>query len=470
LQAALNAASLGDEILLHAGATFTGNYTLPVKSGSGWLIITTTGTLPSPGTRVHPSDAAQMAKIVAADPTSPAIQTAPGAHNYRLVGLEITAAPGATTGYSMVALGDGSATQNTLAKVPHDLILDRMYVHGTPTLNFQRCVALNSGSTAIVDSYLSECHAKGMDAQAIAGWNGPGPYRIENNYLEGSGENVMFGGADPQITGQLPRDITIRRNYFFKPPSWKGVWEAKNLLEFKIGQRILVEGNVFENSWPDAQVGTAIVMGSTDQGGTAPWSETSAVTFRNNIVRNIAQGFSISATPNPGVSVPANHIAILNNLLERVGSDGDYAGEAGRIFELAGIQGGLTIQHNTALTTHNYSFVLSGARKIQQLVVSDNIFGAGDNVIDNADGKGFGTAALNASAESGWVFRRNVVVGVPPASNPTDNFYPAASANLGLNAAFILPSGSLYLNAATDGSAVGANIATINAATAGVTQ
>ena len=27
-------------------------------------------------------------------------------------------------------------------------------------------------------------------------YNGPGPYKIANNYLEGSGENVVIGGAD----------------------------------------------------------------------------------------------------------------------------------------------------------------------------------------------------------------------------------------------------------------------------------
>ena len=29
------------------------------------------------------------------------------------------------------------------------------------------------------------------------GWNGPGPFLIENNYLEAAGENIMFGGNDP---------------------------------------------------------------------------------------------------------------------------------------------------------------------------------------------------------------------------------------------------------------------------------
>src|SRR5687767_8873221 len=36
LQFALNAAQPGDTIVLQAGAVFTGNFTMPAKSGNGW--------------------------------------------------------------------------------------------------------------------------------------------------------------------------------------------------------------------------------------------------------------------------------------------------------------------------------------------------------------------------------------------------------------------------------------------------
>src|SRR5437867_7115559 len=41
LQAAINNAQPGDTIKLEAGATFTGNFTLPVKNGTGWIVIRT---------------------------------------------------------------------------------------------------------------------------------------------------------------------------------------------------------------------------------------------------------------------------------------------------------------------------------------------------------------------------------------------------------------------------------------------
>src|SRR5207249_2684876 len=66
VQAALNAAQPGDVITLQAGATFTGPFTLPNKTGTGWIIVRTSApdsSLPAPGTRVTPSYAAVMPKI-----------------------------------------------------------------------------------------------------------------------------------------------------------------------------------------------------------------------------------------------------------------------------------------------------------------------------------------------------------------------------------------------------------------------
>src|SRR5687768_13153544 len=81
------------------------------------------------------------------------------------------------------------------------------HVHGDPLIGQKRCIALNATHVTIADSYISECKSTTQDSQAIAGWNGPGPYTIENNYLEAAGENVMIGGSDPSITDLVPSDI-----------------------------------------------------------------------------------------------------------------------------------------------------------------------------------------------------------------------------------------------------------------------
>src|SRR5262249_15475102 len=104
---------------------------------------------------------------------------------------------------------------------PHDFVIDRCYIHGNALSNSKRGIALNCAAAAIENSYLSDFHAVGFDTQAIAGWNGPGPFTIRNNYLEASGENVMFGGADPSIEGLVPSDIHVHHNLPAKPTDWR---------------------------------------------------------------------------------------------------------------------------------------------------------------------------------------------------------------------------------------------------------
>src|SRR3954452_18313016 len=68
LQSALNAAQGGDTITLAAGATYTGHFQLKQNNSSQWITIQSSGagSLPS-GTRVSPSQASSMAKLVTPD-------------------------------------------------------------------------------------------------------------------------------------------------------------------------------------------------------------------------------------------------------------------------------------------------------------------------------------------------------------------------------------------------------------------
>ncbi|MDX6693404.1 MAG: hypothetical protein QOF02_1007, partial [Blastocatellia bacterium] len=224
LQSAINAAQPGDTILLEAGATFRGPFTLPNKgAATEWITIRTStpdASLPAAGERISPADAPLLPKLLAPGGAS-AIQTAPAAHHYRLVGLEFKSPENSGLVYDLVKLGDGSSAQNTLDKVPHHLTLDRCLVTASASQQMKRGVALNSAETTVTGCYISGFKMEGQDSQAIGGWNGPGPFHILNNYLEAAGENLMFGGATPSIPGLVPADIEVRRNYLFKPLSWR---------------------------------------------------------------------------------------------------------------------------------------------------------------------------------------------------------------------------------------------------------
>src|SRR4029450_3932821 len=98
-----------------------------------------------------------------------------------------------TGGGDVVALGDGLQTDRTA--VPANLVLDRVVVRGEATRGRKRGIPLNSASTIIRNSYIAGIRQAGQETQAIAGWNGPGPFLIENNYIEAGSIGVLHGGA-----------------------------------------------------------------------------------------------------------------------------------------------------------------------------------------------------------------------------------------------------------------------------------
>ncbi len=221
LQGALNTARPGDTVVLEANAEFVGNFVLPVKSGDAWITLRTStpdSALPPAGFRIKPTDAALLARLRSPNADA-ALRTAPGAHHWAIRYLEFRANQDGVG--DLIQIGDGSSAQNSLAMVPHHIVLNHVYVHGDRYVGQKRCIALNAASVTISDSYVADCKGVGQDTQAIGGWNGPGPYTIENNYLEAAGENVMFGGADPAIRDLVADGITVRRNYFSRPLSWR---------------------------------------------------------------------------------------------------------------------------------------------------------------------------------------------------------------------------------------------------------
>ena len=78
--------------------------------------------LPSAGSRVNPTNASAMAKVVSVDPSAPVFATVPSASYYRLVGIEATMPSSATMAYIIIRLGDSGPPQDELSEVPHHLI------------------------------------------------------------------------------------------------------------------------------------------------------------------------------------------------------------------------------------------------------------------------------------------------------------------------------------------------------------
>ncbi|HEU4767763.1 MAG TPA: hypothetical protein VFS77_10320, partial [Pyrinomonadaceae bacterium] len=405
LQDAIDQAKPGDTIILEAGAVYRAPITLPVKSGSDFITIQSSraGDLPE-GVRVSPSQSALFAKLQSATNSEPIVKTKPGAHHYKFVGIEFSTTDEKVKVHDLIRLGDWH-TQKTLDSVPHHLIIDRSYIHGFKTQEVQRGIALNSSETSILNSYISEVHGKGYDTQAICGWNGPGPYKIINNYLEASGENVMFGGADPAIPELVPSDIEFRNNYLFKPlswhpkdPSYAGIhWTVKNLFELKNARNVIIDGNVFENNWTDAQAGRAILFTVRNEQSTAPWSTIQNVEFTNNIVKNSPAALNLLGSDYPKPSKRATGIRIANNLFIDISA---------AFLTMSGYYD-VTIEHNTHFQSGNI-MILYGEQSLRFTYRNNVTIRDSKGYGVKGDGTGEGTIALDMFTP-GYKFEKNVI-------------------------------------------------------------
>jgi hypothetical protein len=362
-----------------------------------------------------------MAALVAGP--DPVLATAPGAHHYRLVGLELRPRE-RTFVKNLVELGGAGAT--SLDALPHHIVFDRCYIHGDPRSGGRRGIALNAREAAVIDSHLSDFKDPRADSQAIGGWNGPGPFLIANNYLEAAGENVMFGGGDPAIRDLVPSDIEIRGNHLAKPLAWKageagyeGRWVVKNLFELKNARRVVVEGNLFERNWAQDQNGFAILFTVRNQDGGAPWSTVEDVTFANNVVRHVGGGVNMHGTDDLRPSRFTKRIAIRNNLFEDVG--GARWGGRGTLFQVINGLGQLVIEHNTGVQTGSVVFA-EGPGRHEGFVFRHNVAPHNEHGI-----VGTGTASGSETLDRyfpGAVVEGNVIAGGPSGRYPRGNDFP----------------------------------------------
>jgi hypothetical protein len=477
LQAAIDAAQPGDTILLEAGATFAGSFKLSAKGGTTYITIrssTPDSQLPPAGTRMTPTYAPLLAKIKSTNAGS-AIRTGAGSNYWRLQFLEF-APSSPTSGETMIEFGMADSTQSTLSSVPHHLIVDRSYVHGDPSYGARRGIALNSGDAQVVDSWISDIKQVQTDTQGIAGWNGPGPYLIQNNYIEAGAENIMFGGADPHIPNMVPSNITIRRNYISKPLNWRNeAWTIKNLIEFKNAQDVLIEGNTLENNWASGQQGYSIAFTPRNQSGSAPWSVVKNITVQNNVLRHMAAGFNISGYDDEHSSQQTQHIIIRNNLAYDISPS--YGGTTSNVASgwFAVIGNGpadITFDHNTIDNSGNavmfiYAGVAPTGTKIYQMVINNNLMRHNSYGI-NGDRVGEGLAAFNTYTPDVTMLR-NAMAGGSAKLYPTGNFFPTVATwttdfvNIAASN-YQLVSSSLSQNAGTDGKDLGVDFVELNAA------
>jgi hypothetical protein len=530
-QAALNNASCGDTIQLQAGATFSGVFEFPRKScdEAHWIIVRTNApdsSLPPEGTRITPCFAGVaslpgrpsfpcasphnvLAKLIFVNKTGfGPVVFASGANHYRLIGLEITRAPGTGRISELI-------TPDIAAPADH-LVLDRLWVHGTAHDETTRGVYLAGlVSTAIMDSFFTDFHCVAMtgacvDAQAIGGGGGnypTGPIKIVNNFLEASGENVILGGG---AATTVPTDIEIRQNYLFKPLIWMvgqpgfvgGVdgnpFIVKNHFELKNAQRVLFEGNIAENTWGGfSQAGYSLLLTPKNQtSGTrnvCPMCLVTDVTIRYNKVSHTAAGMQIATVDSDagGEAAAGARYSIHDTTFDDINAVAYNGG--GPLFLImngwrSNVLNNVSISHVSGFGDDNYPLLTIGNAsnlpKMSGFTFTNNLVLAGARPVWSSGG-GPTNCAYNDvpittinNCFASYSFVNNAIIASPskyPASKwPHGNFFPAdpvtvqfVNYNDGKGGDYHLVPSSPYKNAGTDHKDLGADIDAIETLTAG---
>ena len=388
-QSALNRAKPGDTILLQAGAKFVGAYNLPNKMGGEFITIQSSelAKLPQDGERISLKDAALMPKILSSGKGKGAIETSPGAHHFRFIGIEFAPANNDYI-YNLIWLN----AENT-KDIPHHIEIDRCYIHSNLPGVTRRGIGLNSTDSIIKNSYLAGFAGEGEETQGICGWSGTKNVKILNNYIEGGAENIMFGGSDPASADLIPSDIEIRGNHLNKPPEWKGKYATKCLFELKNAKRVNFVGNYLENNW----VGSAFRITVRNGGGTAPFSTIEDVLVKDNFVVNAGDGVNILGTDNEFPSQKLKRLTIVNNLFLDIGNK--IPEGSGYFIQINGGEDVL-IANNTVF---NYGSIASlYGETTKNLLFRDNI------VAHNAYGI-HGYENIH-SVEAQKVFQNNIIV------------------------------------------------------------
>ena len=529
LQQALNGAKCGDTIQLQAGGVYTGQFRLPAKScdDNHWIIVRTSApnsSLPAEGTRISPcyagvsslpgrppfqcvSNSNVTAKVQFDASTSGPIIYDNGANHYRFIGLEITRTPNSGVVYNLIVRSKHGTADH--------IIFDRCWIHGTAQDETQRGVMM-SGTRyiAVVDSYLSDFHCVSIsgaciDSQAVAGGAGDvtmGPFKIVNNYLEASGENILLGGDAATTT---PTDIEVRHNHLFKPLIWKlgqpgfvgghngNPFIVKALFELKNAQRLLFEANILEHTWGGfSQQGAAIGLGPKNQAirdkNVCPLCVVTDITIRYVKVSHVAGGLVLGngLAGNGGAAKDGGRYSIHDVTIDDIDPvkyDGYGVFAQVSTGKGAPILHDVTINHVTAFQPGvmlNVGDFVATNGYMRNFVYTNNIVNTGRAPTSTTGGgtencATAGTPALViAACFKNYTFSHNAILATPsnypPSHYPAGNFFPESASSLdfvnyanGNGGDYHLQSHSRYKNAGTDGKDLGADIDAIEAATAG---
>jgi hypothetical protein len=521
LQSAVNAATYGDEIVLTAGQTYTGNLVLPAKTGwsaGQYILIRSSAvdslpTLPASGVssdlstsqpRVVPSrDAAFLATLKTTN-VEPAVDTLPGSNGWYVWGIRFECTS-TSWNYGVVYAGPGRNVDSTaLADLTSHFVFQQCVWYNDPyTSNVVKLLRIQTDYCAVANCHLYGGNLYNGDANAIWVFKSRGPILLHNNFLCANGENVLTGGADQPSWFQPYEcdDVQVFYNRCWKDRRW---FEAsptyvarpadgqkpgiKNVFELKFGRRWHFYGNIFDGSTTQGQSGQGLALKTVNQNAAQNTAETCHITVDCCLSKNVGTGLYISAleTYNGGTGIPVHDVLVRDCAFLCPGTP--FLGENNKGGYIAHRDQVLNVRldHVTTLNspTNTQYLLLLGGGIGTGLDIQNSIF-AGRSVygVWSGDSAVQGTAALTAEIGSGnYTFQYNALVrkdntaGAGMSTKYAGNtalYFPADDTALGLDettgkllAGSPALAGGAY--ASNDGTDLGCRWTNLDAAIAGV--
>ncbi len=246
------------------------------------------------------------------------------------------------------------------------------------------------------------------------------------------------------------------------PTDGGSVWQVKNVFELKNARHVVVEYNIFENNWEEAQPGYAVLFTPRNQDGACPWCVVEDVTFQYNIVRHTASGINLLGYDWPNASEQTRSVRIRHNLFYDL-SRARYGG-AGWFLLIGDGPRDVTVDHNTVDfdgTTMIYAWggTTAEPRTIDGFVFTNN---AGRQNLYGINGAGYapGNSAIAAYFPDGQV-AGNWLQGGSASRYPSGNSFGSTYAEAFVDAAggdYHASSSSILRSGSIDGTPIGAEV------------
>jgi hypothetical protein len=454
LATALATAMPGDVIELEPGVDYRSAYVVT----RGNITLRTRGIDDVSPRRIRPADAPSLGRIVTGG-TLPSLVI--DASNVRVVGVEV--ATDALDAPSVVVTSVDSS----------DVLLDRLYVHGSSARSVRAGVEINGPHTSLLRSDVREIHAMAGPRPAVLLYSSGGPVAVVDNHLEAAGEGVVLGTENARTAVSSPHDVAICQNHITRSLTWysgdptfAGIeWPTGPLIGVYNGSRVLIAGNVIERGWdaPGGSGARALALGPGDF-APAGSARVEDVVFAWNHVRDVPEHLSFFAG-DTGLA-PLARVLVMQSLFEPI-SAARFPSDTGRILQLldgpAGRVSGIVLDHITAPGAVQNGIVAESIATSGELAVEDSIVSLGEFGLVGGTVEGIGGLAGLA---------RLALIGTRAASYGPTSTIVASVNDVGFvgadGADWALSATSPFFTASATGGPLGCDVPTLRTVLAGV--